>query len=656
MKSSTLELVSKYQSFIDTHAPVKLARMAGYEAGQPSRTHNQATRYNSNPNSISAQIERVWAGWNGEYIAKNSALGTAYIRKRRNYASPQGWMANTGDTSLDRDVNAYVKEWMEEAGIDQSGWEAFSRIADVEMPARGDAALQFYRDEDRLRLIEITGDQIGELYSSSPRTTRDGLRYFAGMYMDPRSGLRKGARIYDKGWNDAYLNGEDYDASDIVYFQDNLFRGVRGMTIFHAAIVTMTKADTLFQYGIEAASLQAKTGVVVRSDSVGPIGEYTYDEAQPDGQTLVIQRNIEGAQTQYQYNGDAYEVIKPVAPGQELIEGCQYADERSAVAMGFPYLFLMNADASGGASLRFEIAGAGKEIERIRTMHSRKLKQVLKMALLDGIDRGIFRGAALTPTLWNGDPKFPALPTADAFREDQQDIAMNRAGCMTRQEIVAKDNKSFADVVKQTAREAMTIEMETQDANAILAKTLSPVTGLPYLPKISVADIAQNSDSPTDSAQAEQPSAIAPRIQSSGQRQVTDNPPNVTTGVMAVAVLSAYLGDVVSTDLNPATQAEISKILGIDAAQKKLNIVKYGMVASELEKMADPHNLESAHEHLKSTPNYECADAVHGSTEKHVLTLNGKVVDGHHFIAKALRGKVTKSLPTLDLTPARFQL
>ncbi len=35
--------------------------------------------------------------------------------------------------------------------------------------------------------------------------------------------------------------------------------------------------------------------------------------------------------------------------------------------------------------------------------------------------------------------------------------------------------------------------------------------------------------------------------------------------------------------------------------------------------------------------------------------MNDRVIDGHHFIAKAEKGKVSKSLPVLDLTALRFQ-
>lgn len=121
------------------------------------------------------------------------------------------------------------------------------------------------------------------------------------------------------------------------------------------------------------------------------------------------------------------------------------------------------------------------------------------------------------------------------------------------------------------------------------------------------------------------------------------------------AKLAAFIGDILIGDLPEDTRAEIKRILGTNRHTDSLKAIKYGMVASELERMADPHNLESAQRHLRYCTNGSCADEVHASEGKHILVNNGRVVDGHHFLAKALKGKVSKSLPVIDLTPTRFQ-
>lgn len=822
-------------------AGLKLAKMAGYDAGQPSRTFAQHTRLGSNPNSVNSQIERVRMEWNAEYLAKNSAFGIGYIRQRLNYCSPQGWMPNTGDAHLNGELRAYIDEWMEDGGMNCSAYDSFARTANVQLPTRGDSALVWMRDESRLRINEAGGDQIGELniYGNPTFISELGLTYFQGMYFD-RFGVRQAFRIYSKGTNDYYFTPEEFPASDVLYFSDNLFGGVRGVTIFHGTIKTLSKSDQLFQFGMDAAQKQAKTGVVVRNEQGGPMGELSYDaEITDDGNVVYIERTFEGAQTQYQYTGDSYEVIKTDAPGDALIAGCEYADERSCLSLGMPFSFLVNARDVGGAPSRLEISKAGKEVERLRKVQSLNFARLIYVIVMDAVDRKIFKGRTIerftSKQLTNGTPKFPNLPTADAFRETQDDIASNRAGLETRAGILAKTNEDWPTVLNTNTQEAMDISMKVQDANRILAKRISPVDNMPYEGDITAVDVAQNSDNPQQSATAEAMIAganqIAPGIPSSGKNQTTDNPPNVTRGVFSefdeakhprkdngefgegsddddlksnlaktitkgdssvktisndsdeaddveeifkqsgisvsgireplfalkqdgkviggimadkdgdmkvdIAVhedhrgegvgrrllersvryyaknrvklaeesgvapedyslivlpvspkmrpllesmgfqkdgeeftitherlseiedkkasMSAYIGDILARDLPESTQVDIANILGTNGTTGKLKLIKYGMVPQELEKMADAHNLESAQKHIRNMPNYVCSADVHGDQEKHVLIQNHKVIDGHHFLAKALKGGVTKSLPVIDLTPSRFQ-
>jgi len=636
----------------------QVAALAGYEAGQPTITRQQHTRLGGNANSVTSQIERVRMEFNAEWLAKNSAFGIGYIRQRKNYCAPLGWMPNTGDSALNGEIRAYFDEWMEDGGMNCSAYDSFDGAANVDLPVRGDSALVWKRDEYRLRLMRAGGDQIGELnvYGNPSYISRLGLTYFCGMYFDGEN-KRQAFRIYDKGTQDYFYNPHDYPASDVIYFQDNLFAGTRGVTIFHGTIKTLTKSDTLFDFGMDSAQKQAKTGVVVRNEQGGPLNDLSYEQTvTPDGNVIYIERTFEGSQTEYQYNGDVYEIIKTEVPGSELIEGCRYADEKSCLSLGMPFSFLVNVRDVGGALSRLEISKVGKEVERLRRVQTPQFKRLAYVVIMDAVDRGTFKGPTIqrfsAKQLTCGTPKFSNLPTADAFRETQDDIASNRAGIETRAAILARTNEDWPTVLRQNQQEAMDISRAVQDANRKLAKELSPVDFQPYEGDITPADIAQNSDNVQQSASGDAISLgqIAPQIPGSGKKQVTDNPPNVTRGVFA-----AYIGDILASNLPESTQADIANILGTNGSTGKLKLIKYGMVPSELEKMADAHNLESAQDHIRNVPKYACSDAVHANTDKHVLIMNGSVVDGHHFIARALRGGVTKSLPVIDLSPARFQ-
>ena len=518
------------------NSALKIAALAGYEAGKPTITRRQQSRYNSNPNSVGSQIERVHAAFNAEWLAKNSPMAIGYLGLRSLYCTPQGWQPNTGDAELNQEIKEFLEEQWESMGINSSMYEAFARCYNVELPARGDSALVWMRDESRLRLMEIAADQIGEQYTftSGRPSPVDGLSYFAGMYFD-RYGIRKGFQFYERGHNQIYKRiPEIFPESDVLYLSDNLFAAIRGITKFHGTISSLTKSDQLFDYGLDAAKKQAKTGIVVRNEQGSAPDEYSYETRVEDERVIYIERDFEGAATEYQYNGDSYEVIKTEAPGDALINGCRYADERSCQSLAIPYSFLVSARFDGGAGYRGDVNKASKEFSRISRLLESPFKKIAYVTIMDGYDRGVFGkgiAAKYLKNLTRGTAQFPTAPTADAFRETQDDIRSNRAGIESRQRILGRYREDWSTIKRELGQEAMDIEMETQDRNRELLKRISPIDGKPYEPNISIADIAQNSDNPAKSAQAE--SQFGSTEQKQPPSKTTDNPQNVTRGALA---------------------------------------------------------------------------------------------------------------------------
>jgi hypothetical protein len=620
------------------NAGLALAKLAGYDAGQPKITMTQRSWVGSNPNSIRSQIERNNMQWNADYVSKNVPFAIGYIKIRRNYCSPQGWLPNTGDKDLNKEIKAYCDEVWKTMGINCSMWTAFSRSCDVELPTRGDSALIWHRDESRLRLIEVSADQIGELFFyQNPSEPVPGMMYFAGMYMD-KSGIRQGMKVYERGFNETYINPENFPASDVIYFQDNLQRGIRGVTAFHGAIESMSKAGKLLQYGLDAAQKQAKTAIVASNNMGAPLGgsgaPNEYVEVSEDGRVTLIEQTYDGAVTQFQYNGDGYQLVQTTAPGPELIEGCRYADEQSALSLAMPYAFLVNAEKEGGAPYRGELGKAGKEINRIRKLHEDEFRKIVYVTIMDGFDRGVFgRGVAakLLNNLTQGTVVFPSDPTADSFREAKEDLMYVRAGLDSPQRVLGRSRENPEEILDENKQWAISVSKAVQDANDELKAE-------GYEGNVTNVDIAQPMENMQQAATAEQ--------LESGKDKVTDNP--------AQARMSAFLGDIAISKLPEGTRSAIKSALSQDDCDG-YEVSKYGMVASELEKMADPHNLESARKNIRYSSNGNCADEVHANGEKHILVNNGRIVDGHHFLAKALKGKVSKSLSVIDLSPVRFQ-
>jgi hypothetical protein len=117
---------------------------------------------------------------------------------------------------------------------------------------------------------------------------------------------------------------------------------------------------------------------------------------------------------------------------------------------------------------------------------------------------------------------------------------------------------------------------------------------------------------------------------------------------------SSFIKDVAFKDLPAAGRKDIRAFhpaIGDDTL-----VSHYGMVAKELSGKADPQNLAAARKNVGKLSKKACADEVMAQRgKKFVLLNNDQIVDGHHFLAKAERGRVTASLHVIDLTPSRFQ-
>ena len=117
---------------------------------------------------------------------------------------------------------------------------------------------------------------------------------------------------------------------------------------------------------------------------------------------------------------------------------------------------------------------------------------------------------------------------------------------------------------------------------------------------------------------------------------------------------SAYVEDMTFSGLPKEVQKDVLRFVD---AEKGTPVVHYGMTVKELIGKADPENLKAARKALGTLRASRAADEVMGKIKdgsKYVLLMNDRIVDGHHFLAKAERAGVTSSLNVLDLTPARL--
>lgn len=502
-------------------AGVKTAKLSQFQAGTPSRTRGQSSYIGTNPNSWIAQIERVRMQFNGEYMMKNVPFASAYSAARWMYCRPTGWVPNTGDAVLDSEVVDYLDWAFESAGTNCTMDQLLRRTLDYDIPARGDGGLILYRDVEarRFRWIQFSADQLGELfYFGSPANFTNGLTYFAGIFLKP-NGQHAGFKIYERGSSMVYTNPEFYAAEDVIFIRNGPFGGVRGITEFYSALLSIEKSDRLFQSAMDAAQKQASREGFVFNERGQP-DEGTYEtDTYADGQVTYFQRAMDGTTTEYMFKGDSYEAMDPTMPGAELIAGVEAAKEEACLALGFPYSFLVNATKVGGAPSRLEINKASKQIEWLREERLPALNRIAYITIMDGVDR---KDLPPHPLIERGRWQFPNLPTADAFRDEKSDILSIRAGIESPQRVCARYGDNFKEILAENAQAAIQSAMAVEDANRTLVKA-------GYKPTITAIDVRQMTDNPQQAATAESidltgkaPQTKAPAAKMAGTRDVSD--------------------------------------------------------------------------------------------------------------------------------------
>lgn len=125
--------------------------------------------------------------------------------------------------------------------------------------------------------------------------------------------------------------------------------------------------------------------------------------------------------------------------------------------------------------------------------------------------------------------------------------------------------------------------------------------------------------------------------------------------------MSAYIKDVRIADLPKEIHEDINRFIPKDS--ENAQVIHYGLTLKELLDRVDPHNFKSAQKFVKAqlgeidepTRQKIYKELREKANNKYVLMVNDKVVDGHHFLAKAKHVGFTNSINVLDLTPARFQ-
>lgn len=466
---------------------LKLAKWAGFNGANPGTVQAPATRLGTNPNSTFANWQRVRLSLEGENAVKNTSFAINYVQKRMMYCSARiKYAPDTGDSALDEAVSAYLKDQFKRMGVNCSMEDAYSRVSDVFLPQSGDAMLQWYRDVDGLRLLEITADRIGEQYIFGNPKMIDGCTYVSGVFLDGPDAVAY--RIYDRAYDTVYVNPHKVGAWDCIFFKDDFTGGVRGVSKFAAALEDINSRYQIFKATKDTMQQQSKIAAISSNNSGAPADFEYQQQNNLDGSIQYVESFADGAVVKYQFNGDSYQVLKAEHPTPAFIGGLKYADASSALATGFPYEFLFSATDAGGAPTRAALEVAGKEIVRLRErVHRPRLDMISYVVIMDAVERGKLPARA---NITRGEWMFGTLPSVDAYRDSKADIDAILAGIESRDDVILRNGgPGFEKVARRNQQEAIKIAKLAQDANRIMKAD-------GYEPTIQQSSIASDSKNP----------------------------------------------------------------------------------------------------------------------------------------------------------------
>ena len=532
------------------------ARFAGYSAASSTTTTRTGSRVGLNQNTSLASIQRLGMSFTADMVAKDNPLCAAYLALRQNYCSSTlQYLPATPDEGLNGAITEYLHGSdgcggvLSTMGVDCSMQDAFMRTADLECPVKGDSAMILWRSnpDDELRLLEVSADQIGELYNFTTERrcslTRDAdgrIRecagsdcvYFAGRYF--RGADCVAYKIYPRS-DQWYGTPTIYDASDVLYFRDPAsFRGVRGITLFHAALPYMQKSDDLLSAALGIAQRQARDAYFISNNSGGPPDEPDQEVADSTTGRITHYETIpEGPQERYRYNGDTITPNTPTAPGTDVIDGVSAAAQMVALALRVTYGFLVEGSKLGGVTSRGDTQKNWKEFSRIQRMiHRPNLNRIKDVKLLDAHRRGLLTipHGMTTAQFLRGRWMLPTSPVTDAFNDAKENVDMVREGLESPQDIIAETNRDWRDVIRKSGEWREAVEREA----AARTKALK-ADGIPAV--ISGQEISATSDNPMQAAQADAQGQPAP----GAEKPAGEAPANATAP--ATAAMSAEGGE-----------------------------------------------------------------------------------------------------------------
>jgi capsid protein len=634
--------------------------------------------------------EKMQIMWNAIQCVENSGLCSAILNKFETYVcGTLRWQARTGVKAINDAYESYIREKCGKPGnIDLTGRSSLRQMSMLDIKGillKGDIGTNIVREGNELYLQGIEADRIG-----NPYTYAISNNYVRGLIIDD-VGRIIAAKVYRRNrvsgtyyFDDTFPTFDEFGLPKFLFTVNPIsYDDYRGVSIFKSAINNITYIDKMREYELQTMLWgSSQSGIFYTASGLLPeklpfdTNEIETDSSGNQINSFSVRPNTVTALGV----GEKVEMFKNERPSPNIVNMYHDTIRDIAVGCGLSYGFVYDLSGLTGPAVRQCSAQDSRAIGNWQQLlRESKLDPVVMLLLGNAIANG---DLPYHPNWMDWQWFFPAKPTIDVGRESIANINEIQAGINTGANVAADSGEDIDQIQQQTGHEieerikiAMDIAKRNNlDWREVITLMIPPTrSGVSPLIPIITAQATADPNNPDKPGATGNPTPIGgdeedgdqPAVGQPGYRQpretivlrhefVSANG-HSTNGHIDIdkTNLSAFLGDTAISELPEETVSSIKEKVGnVDNSKK---VARYGMTASELSTKADPHNMESARKNIKGLTIAKAAEAVHGAPDKHVLMMNDKVVDGHHHLAKAIKGKVTKALPVVDLTPLRFQ-
>ena len=434
-----------------------------YNASITNRIYAPRT-YGQPSESTQTSRSRVVMMWEARELVENVPQARAISRKFGQFLTPTEYSPSTGDKAYNDIVSEFFHAWCKNCDI--SGRHSFRKLIQLaceERPVDGDCGFAIRRVEDALRIQLIPATRIGNPNAIGAESDN----YFQGVIVDD-FGRPVAYRIFRVTREGVYFGAEDIPAANFThYFDPFRIDQMRGITDFHCSERTIRMLNEILEAekaGVRFASQQA---ALVFSDrgSANPRNLFTAGpptNVLPNGQE---QQNEFSQVATIRYFGTADKVeVMPSRPSNAFSGFIAHLMHEIAIGTGIPQGVLFGTEDYSGPSVRAEFAQADRIFGRHQGVLQDKVLDPIKNAVvLDAIARQeippppLQTGETMVQALrraTRGEWRFPAKLTIDVGRESAANMAENRQGAKSLQEIAASEGTDAFARLEQIAAEA----------------------------------------------------------------------------------------------------------------------------------------------------------------------------------------------------------